>query len=334
MPLDPVSVLLDRADDGIYPTAISRQSNMPSKSKVFMTHSAITTSAPFNPVTLRMANNKEIELGPKGLLVGIVNVTPDSFSDGGQYLDEKKAVEHAFSMIEAGAAIIDIGGESTRPGAEAVSAEVEQARILPVLQSLAGKSKALISVDTWRSETARVALDAGADIINDIWALQKDESLGEVVAQHKCGLIAMHNGRDRDRDRDVIADQFNYFSKTIDLIELHGIERDRVILDPGFGFAKDPEENMELLARFEELHALGFPLLAGTSRKRFVGHYTGREADNRDIGTAATTVVARMKGAALFRVHDVASNRDALAIADAVISADAGLETVDLETTS
>ncbi|MEM7463460.1 MAG: dihydropteroate synthase [Pseudomonadota bacterium] len=299
-----------------------------------MTHSAIKTSAPFDPFTLRVANGNEIEIGPKGLLVGIVNVTPDSFSDGGQYLDQKKAVEHAFSMIEAGAAIVDIGGESTRPGADAVSAEVEQARILPVLQSLAGKCKALISVDTWRSETARVALDAGADIINDIWALQKDEMLGAVVAQHKCGVIAMHNGRDRNRDRNVIADQFSYFSRTLDLIDRHGIERDRVVLDPGFGFAKDPEENVELLARFEELHALGFPLLAGTSRKRFIGHYTGKDADNRDIGTAATAVVARMKGAALFRVHDVASNRDALAIADAVISAGTGLENVDLETAS
>lgn len=296
-----------------------------------MTHFETTTFSPFDPVTWRVANGNEMEIGSKGVLVGIVNVTPDSFSDGGQYLDQKKAVEHAFSMIEAGAAIIDIGGESTRPGADAVSAEIEQARILPVLQELAGKTKALISVDTWRSETAQLALDAGAHIINDIWAMQRDSQLAEVVARHQCGLIAMHNGRDRIREDDVIADQFTYFSRTIELIEKHGIDRDRVVLDPGFGFAKDPQENIGLLARFEELHVLGFPLLAGTSRKRFIGHYTGREADNRDIGTAATTVVARIKGAAIFRVHDIASNLDALAIADAVIAAQSGTENDELE---
>ncbi|MGI9402607.1 MAG: dihydropteroate synthase [Rhizobiaceae bacterium] len=297
-----------------------------------MTHSSITTSSPFDPVTWQVAGGKGMELGPSGKLIGIVNVTPDSFSDGGQYLDQKKAIEHAFSMIEAGAEIIDIGGESTRPGADAVSAEMEQQRILPVLQELAGNCDALISVDTWRSETALLALEAGAHIINDIWGTQKDDRMAEVIAGHECGLIAMHNGRDRVKKSDVIDDQFFYFSKTIKFIEEHGIDRNRVILDPGFGFAKNPEENIELLARLEELHALGYPLLAGTSRKRFIGHYTDKDVANRDIGTAATTVVARMKGAAIFRVHDVAANLDALAMADAVIAAGDDVEPREVET--
>jgi dihydropteroate synthase len=286
-----------------------------------MTHSIISTSRPFNPVTWRLANGRSIEIGPKGIIVGIVNATPDSFSDGGQFLDQKKAVAHAISMVEAGAAIIDIGGESTRPGAEPVTAEIEQARILPIIRELRRETGLLLSVDTWRADTAERVLSLGVHIINDIWALQKDPSMAPVIARHDCGLIAMHNGRDRVRNRNVIIDQYDYFAATIDLIGKHGIDRDRVVLDPGFGFAKDPEENIELLVRFGELHRLGFPLLAGTSRKRFIGHYTGRDADNREFGTAATTVVARMKGAAIFRVHDVAANRDALAIADAVIAA-------------
>lgn len=286
-----------------------------------MTPSNISTARPFNPVTWRLANRSSIELGPRGILVGIVNATPDSFSDGGQFLDQKKAVAHAISMFEAGAAIIDIGGESTRPGAEPVTAEIEQARILPIIRELRRESGLLLSVDTWRADTAERVLSEGAHIINDIWALQKDPLMAPVIARHDCGLIAMHNGRDRVRNRNVIVDQYDHFAATIDLIGKHGIDRDRVVLDPGFGFAKDPEENIELLVRFDELHQLGFPLLVGTSRKRFIGHYTGRDADKREFGTAATTVVARMKGAAIFRVHDVAENRDALAIADAVIAA-------------
>ena len=252
------------------------------------------------------------------MLVGIVNVTPDSFSDGGHFFDQNKAIEHARSMIAAGAAIVDIGGESSRPGAEPVPAEEEQRRIMPVIHAIARDSDAIISVDTWRPETARMAIEAGAHIINDIWGLQRDHELISVARETGAGLIAMHTGRQREKEPDVVQDQIKYFDKTLQLIEKYGVTHDQVLLDPGFGFAKDTDENLRLLQRFEELHRFGFPLMAGTSRKRFIGAVTGRDPLERDIGTAATSVVARMKGAAFFRVHDIPSNKDALAMADAI----------------
>jgi dihydropteroate synthase len=217
--------------------------------------------------------------------------------------------------------MIDIGGESTRPGAESISGETELQRILPVIEALASPDGPLLSVDTWRATTARAAIEAGAHAVNDIWGLQKDPALGEVVSRTGAGVILMHNGRERDRDRDVIKDQMYFLRKSLQIAENSGISDMNIVIDPGFGFAKDPDENFELLGRLEHLHKLGFPVMAGTSRKRFIGAATGRDTGQRDIGTAATSVIARLKGAALFRVHDVAANRDALAIADAVLRA-------------
>jgi dihydropteroate synthase len=282
-------------------------------------HQPITD--PFLPRQWRLAHGRLLEIGPAGLIVGIVNVTPDSFSDGGQHFDEIMAVNHARRLVEEGAIMIDIGGESTRPGAEPISGETERKRILPVIQALASPGGPLISVDTWRASTARAAIEAGAHAVNDIWGLQKDPALGEVVSKTGAGVVIMHNGRDRVRDRDVIKDQMYFLRKSLQVAERKRITEDRIVLDPGFGFAKDPDENFELLGKLEKLHELGYPIMAGTSRKRFIGAATGRDAEDRDIGTAATSVIARLKGAALFRVHDVAANRDALAIADAVMHA-------------
>jgi dihydropteroate synthase len=276
----------------------------------------------FAPFVWRVAHGRTIELGPKAILVGILNVTPDSFSDGGCFLDPVNAMLQAEKMIAQGAAIIDIGGESTRPDATSTSAEQEQARILPVIAGLASRQPdVLISVDSWRSETAYRAIECGAHIVNDIWGLQKDVGLPAMIAETGAGLIAMHNGRNRERNRDVIVDQQDYLSASLSIAADAGIKRESIVLDPGFGFAKNPDENLELLAFLDHLHEFGQPLLVGTSRKRFVGHIVGDDTTNRDIGTAATNVVARMKGAALFRVHDVAVNRDALAMADAIIAA-------------
>ena len=281
---------------------------------------------PFLPRAWRLAHGRLLETGPKGLLMGIVNVTPDSFSDGGLHAKPDEAVQAALKMAGSGADIVDIGGESTRPGAEPVNAETEQGRILPVIEALAeAKPDLIVSVDTWRSETAAMAVGAGAHIVNDVWGLQKDPAMAATVAELGAGLVAMHTGRDRDRDRVVIADQKAFLTRTIEMAQTSGIDKDRVLLDPGFGFAKDPDENLELLGGLERLHALGFALLIGTSRKRFLGHVTGQDADRRDIATAATTVVARMKGGAVFRVHDIAANRDALAVADAVLAAQSRL---------
>ena len=274
---------------------------------------------PFRQRLWQLAHGRSLELGPKARIMGILNVTPDSFSDGGKFAAVDAAVGQALQMIGEGADIIDIGGESTRPGAEAVSAEQEQARILPVIEELARHKDIILSVDTYRSQTARLAVETGCHIINDVWGFQKDAELARVAAEYKTGVCAMHTGREREKKPDVIEDQTGFLTQSLKVLKAAGIADEAIILDPGFGFAKNPQENIELLARMEELFQLGYPLLTGASRKRFIGHYTGREADNRDIGTAATSVVARMKGSSLFRVHDVATNKDALKIADAAL---------------
>lgn len=253
--------------------------------------------------------------------MAIINVTPDSFSDGGLDKDTAGAIERALRAVEAGAGILDIGGESTRPGADPVSPAQEQDRVLPVIAALAGRTDAIISVDTYRAETARLAVAAGAHIINDVHGLQREPDLAKVAADTRAGLCIMHTGRDREKLPDVVADQFHFLNRSLDIAAAAGIATDQIVLDPGFGFAKDTEENLALMARFGELHGLKAPLLAGTSRKRFIGAVTGREAAERDVATAATTVLLRMAGAAVFRVHDVAINRDALLMADAMLAA-------------
>lgn len=278
----------------------------------------------FSPKPWQLAHGKSLETGPRALIMGILNVTPDSFSDGGHFLGVADAIDMARRMFEAGADIVDIGGESTRPGGTPVTAAEEQARIMPVIEALSAEQDMVMSVDTYRSQTARMAVAAGAHIINDVWGFQKDPELAMVAAETGAGVCAMHTGRERTRLPDVVEDQRLFLKRSIEVLRSAGVEDNAVILDPGFGFAKDPAENIALLARVDELHSLGFPLLIGTSRKRFIGHVTGQDAENRDIGTAATSVVARMKGGAVFRVHDVPVNRDALAIADAVLSSSQG----------
>ncbi|MQB02650.1 dihydropteroate synthase [Agrobacterium tumefaciens] len=253
--------------------------------------------------------------------MAIVNATPDSFSDGGRYLAVDAAFSHALTCVEEGADIIDIGGESTRPGAAEVTEGEEQDRVLPVIERLRRETDVLISVDTYRASTARLAIEAGAHIVNDVFGLQKDGNMAGVVAAARAGVCIMHTGRDRQKRADVIEDQFEFLNRSLEIAENAGIARDAIVLDPGFGFAKDERENVELMTRFGELAAFDLPVLAGTSRKRFIGSLTGRDAAHeRDIGTAATTVILRLAGAAIFRVHNVAVTRDALAIADAVLA--------------
>lgn len=276
---------------------------------------------PFAPFEWRLAHGRSLTLGPGGVVMGIVNVTPDSFSDGGRLLDPQDAIEHALELAAQGAAIVDVGGESTRPGAEPVSAQEEQARILPVIAGIARRSAVLISVDTYRAQTAGKAIEAGAHIVNDVWGLQRDPEIARVATSLGAGAVIMHTGRGRERSRDVIADQMGFLGQSLAIAGAAGLDRQSLVLDPGLGFAKDPDENFELLAQIGKLFALGQPLLVGASRKRFIGHATGREAGERDAGTAATSTVARLQGAAIVRVHDVAANRDALAIADAVLAA-------------
>jgi len=279
------------------------------------------TYDPFQSFHWKLAHGRSLELGPWGVLMSIVNVTPDSFSDGGRLMDVESAVAAALHAIEQGAAIIDIGGESTRPDATPISAEEEQARILPVIERLAVRADALISVDTYRAETARLAVEAGAHIVNDVHGLQREPAIAQIAARTGAGLCIMHTGRDRQKLADVIEDQIQFLQRSLDIAADAGVGRDQIVLDPGFGFAKDTAENFEIMARFGELHRFAAPLLVGTSRKRFIGAATGREAQERDVGTAATTALLRAAGAAIFRVHDVAINRDALVVADAMLAA-------------
>lgn len=276
---------------------------------------------PFQPFEWALAHGRMLTLGPKGLLMAIINVTPDSFSDGGSYAGPEAAVSQALRCIDDGAGIIDIGGESTRPGAAVVTAAEEQSRVLPVIAALAGRTDVIISVDTYRAETASLAIAAGAHIINDVHGLQREPDLANVAATAGAGLCIMHTGRDREKRADVVDDQYHFLERSLEIAAAAGVERKRIVLDPGFGFAKDTDENVALMARFDELSGFGLPLLAGTSRKRFLGGITGREAQDRDVATAATTALLRIAGAAVFRVHDVAINRDALLVADAMLAA-------------
>ncbi|QKV17677.1 dihydropteroate synthase [Oricola thermophila] len=269
-----------------------------------------------------LAHAKNATLGPKGVLMGILNVTPDSFSDGGQLTTTGAVVARAGKMVEAGAQILDIGGESTRPGGEPVDAATEQERVLPAIASVRDAlPDVVLSVDTYRASTAAKAIEAGAHIVNDVWGLQREADIARVAADTGAGLCIMHTGREREKLTDVIGDQLAFFETSLAIAGKAGVRDEQIVLDPGFGFAKDAGENYALMARFEALHALGFPILVGTSRKRFLGHVTGREAADRDVATAATTALLRAAGASVFRVHDVAINHDALAVADAMIAA-------------
>lgn len=272
----------------------------------------------------QVGGGRDLILGEIGHLMAIVNVTPDSFSDGGLHDTVDAAVEHALHCVEQGATLLDIGGESTRPGATPVTPEEEQARVLPVIRALASKTDALISIDTYRAETAQNAVEAGAHIINDVYGLRFDPAMANVVATTGAGLIMMHTGRGREDEKlpDVVADQRFFFERQFSVALQAGIPPENIVFDPGFGFAKDRDEDLALMARFNELASLERPLLIGTSRKRFIGHVTGREAaSERDVGTSATTVALRLAGASLFRVHNVAVNRDALRMADAILAA-------------
>lgn len=262
------------------------------------------------------------------VIVGILNVTPDSFSDGGRFLSPDAALAQADRLLADGATILDIGGESTRPGSEPVADDEEAGRIRPILEALARRHPAVpLSVDTVKSAVARQALDAGAAIINDVSAFRLDPAMGTLAAGRKAGVILMHSRGtvstmarlDHAEYRpDVVTVVREELRAALDGALEAGVLPDRIVLDPGFGFAKTAEQNLLLCDRLGALRSLGRPLLVGPSRKRFLGSVTGREVADRDAATAAACVVAYERGARLFRVHNVALTRDALAVARAV----------------
>src|SRR5215218_4032185 len=260
-------------------------------------------------------------------IMGVVNVTPDSFSDGGAFSDAGAAIAHGLRLAFEGADMLDVGGESTRPGAAAVPAAEEVARVLPVIAGIrAADPSVRISIDTSKAAVAAAALDAGADYVNDVTALRGDPDMAALVAERGAGVCLMHmRGTPRTmqaeaRYDDVVADVKAFLEQRIEAAVAAGIALERIEVDPGIGFAKTIEHNLELLARLRELTALGRPLVVGTSRKSFLGTITGRETAERVPATLATVVMAYERGASMFRVHDVAPARDALAVAAATLA--------------
>lgn len=250
------------------------------------------------------AGNRSFRLHDGTLIMGILNVTPDSFSDGGMYDEAHKAVEHARRMEQDGAHIIDVGGESTRPGHEPVSLEEEISRVVPVIKRLKDEIHIPISIDTYKAETARQAIEAGAHIINDVWGAKKDPEIADVAAQYDVPIILMHN-RDHTEYDDLLEDMKRDLEESISIAKKRGVRDEQIILDPGIGFGKTMEHNLYVMRRLEELNVLGYPILLGTSRKRFIGHVLDLPVEERMEGTGATVCLGIQKGASIVRVHDV-----------------------------
>jgi dihydropteroate synthase len=281
--------------------------------------------------------SRSLELGARTLVMGILNVTPDSFSDGGEFFRHDRAVAHAIRMLEEGAAIIDIGGESTRPASKVADtglpADEEMRRVIPVVERILREApQAVISVDTYKAKVAQAAVSTGAEIVNDVSALRWDSSMAAMLASLRCGVILMHTRgkpeqwRTLDPSLDIIAEVKRDLRAWSDAAMQAGIARERIVLDPGFGFGKRFGENYPLLAGLGALHELGFPLLSGTSRKSFIGRTLARNGQDapmheRLYGTLATVTASVLEGAHIVRVHDVKPAVEAAAIADEILRA-------------
>lgn len=251
-------------------------------------------------------------------ICGILNVTPDSFSDGGRWSALDQALFHTEEMIQQGADLIDIGGESTRPGYQQLSAEEEINRVVPVLEAVKGRFEVPVSLDTYKADVALAGIQAGIDLVNDIWGLKYDGRMGAVIADSGLPCCLMHNRRDTNYS-DFMQDLAADLAETLHLAELAGIREDKIILDPGVGFAKSYEQNLEVLHCLEELHILGCPILLGTSRKSVIGLTLNLPVQERLEGTLATTVLGVMKGCMFVRVHDVKENKRVIQMTEAIL---------------
>ena len=260
------------------------------------------------------------DLGRRTLIMGILNVTPDSFSDGGLFFDREAALRHGRDMEAEGADIIDIGGESTRPGHTEVEAEEEQRRVVPIVQALAPVLRAPISIDTYKASTARAALQAGARIVNDVWGLQRDPDMAHVAAEFAAPVIVMHNRREIDPSLDIIDDMRGFFERSLTLARRAGIPDEHIVLDPGIGFGKSWDQHLDALRRLPEIKALGFPVLVGVSRKSLLGRFYDTNVPPRErlFGTIASHVMAVSLGADIVRVHDIRPHVEACRVADAI----------------
>mgnify|MGYP001277036838 CR=1 FL=1 len=269
--------------------------------------------------TYDLGEGVRLELGKRTLIMGILNATPDSFSDGGRYMDIDAAVAHAREMADQGADILDIGGESTRPGFEPVPLEEELRRVVPVVAALRQALPHIpLSIDTYKAETARQALEAGAHIINDIWGLKGDPNMAGVAAEYGCPVIVSHNRHERNYN-DLVPEVIDDLESSVAIARRAGVSGDNIWLDPGIGFAKTYEDNVELMGRLSELTALGFPVLLGTSRKRFIRQTLDLPVDDLAEGTAATVVLGIAQGCQMVRVHDVRHMKRTAMMTDAIL---------------
>jgi dihydropteroate synthase len=265
-----------------------------------------------------LACGRTLTLGPRTLVMGILNVTPDSFSDGGRSAAPDDALATARRLAQEGADILDVGGESTRPGHTAVPEDEEWARIAPVLERLAAESALPVSVDTYKAVVARKALAAGAVIVNDVWGFMRDPDMAQVVADHGAAAVLMHNRTEVDESLDIVADMLAFFARALERADKAGVTREKIVLDPGIGFGKSFPQNLAAIRRLPELRVLGLPLLLGTSRKSLIGKVIATEPSERLPGTIASNVIGAMAGVEIVRVHDVAAHVQALRVAEAI----------------
>lgn len=261
---------------------------------------------------------KDFKIGERTYIMGILNVTPDSFSDGGRYNELEAALKRVSTMIEEGADIIDVGGESTRPGHVVISDEDEINRVAPVIKAIKGNFDIPVSVDTYKSKVAKEALEAGADLVNDIWGFKHDREIADITAKYGAACCLMHN-RENKEYKNLIDDMISDLQESIDIALKAGVPENKIIIDPGFGFAKTVENNLDVMKNLEKLKMLGYPMLLGTSRKSTIGAVLDLPVDQRLEGTLATTVIGITKGCDFVRVHDILQNKRACVMTDAII---------------
>ena len=263
--------------------------------------------------------NKEFKLGERTYVMGILNATPDSFSDGGKFNEVELALKRVEEMISQGADIIDVGGESTRPGFTVVEADDEINRVVPVIKAIKEKFDITVSIDTYKAKTAEAAIKAGADIINDVWGFKNDKDMAAVAAKYDVQCILMHNREDKPYEN-LMEEVKSDLEESIKIAMDAGVKKENIILDPGIGFAKTYEENLMVMKNLKEIRDLGYPVLLGTSRKSMIGNALNLPVDQRVEGTVATTVMGIMAGCEFVRVHDVLENKRACVMTDTILS--------------
>lgn len=290
---------------------------------------AVSLRSMRKPFIIKLRNGTSISLGERTIIVGVLNVTPDSFSDGGLAFEPERAVARALEIESEGADIIEIGGESTRPGSVRLPAHEELSRVLPVLRGLAGRLDVPIAIDTYKSEVADAAIAEGASIINDISALRFDPAIADVAREERAVLVLMHMRGDPESMQklapspDIFAEIESDLGIAIRLAEMRGVARDQLVIDPGIGFGKTLDQNLAILNSLDRFESFDLPLMIGTSRKSFIGRLTGKTEGERMMGTAASVAAAIIRGAHIVRVHDVKEAVDVVRVTDAILTADA-----------